>query len=224
MLSNSVGKKLNIYVPNYVVFDLETTGVSPSNDEVVEISALKVENGLVSSEFSTLVNPGQHIPYFASEVNGITDDMVADAPCFEKALKDFLAFTGDLVLVGHNIHSFDMKFIYRDTARYFGKTVGNDYADTLYLARAVYPLLSCHKLTYLADYLGLSTEGAHRALNDCRMTLVLYEKIGEELKKGETGNVRLCPRCGSPMVRRNGIRGAFWGCMSYPACRYTTDI
>ncbi len=224
MLSNTTGNKLNMYVPNYVVFDLETTGVSPSSDEVIEISAIKVVNGQVASEFSTLVNPGRHIPYFASEVNGITDDMVKDAPCFEKALHDFLTFTGDMVLVGHNIHTFDMKFIYRDAVKYFGKTIGNDYADTLYLARAVYPKLSCHKLTFLSDYLGVSTEGAHRALNDCRMTQVLFEKIGEEMRKGASGNVRICAKCGSPMVRRNGVRGPFWGCMSYPACRNTMDL
>ena len=224
MLADCTGKKLNIYVPNYVVFDLETTGVSTYYDEVVEISAIKVENGKVSSEFSTLVNPKRHIPDQASYINGITDNMVKDAPCFETALKGFLDFAGDLVLVGHNIQRFDMKFIYRDALKYFGKTIGNDYADTYHLARIVLPNLSCYQLTFLADYLGLSTEGAHRALNDCRLTQVLFEKIGEEMSKGITGNVRICPKCGSPMVRRKGTYGEFWGCMSYPECRFTSNM
>ena len=110
-LSSKPGKKLNTYTPDYVIFDLETTGTSCQSDEVVEISAVKVIDGKVVDEFSTLVNPGMPIPYYASEVNGITDDMVADNPNFEDALCEFLEFTGDAVLVGHNIHTFDMKFI-----------------------------------------------------------------------------------------------------------------
>ena len=117
MLSKKTGKKLSTYVPDYVVFDLETTGVSCNSDEVVEISAIKVIGGEVVDEFTTLVNPGRPIPYNASMVNGITDDMVKDSPFFEEALSDFLEFVGDAVLVGHNIHTFDMKFLYRDAER-----------------------------------------------------------------------------------------------------------
>lgn len=80
MLSNKSGKKLNDYVSDYVIFDLETTGTSCTTDEVVEISAIKVVDGKVVEEFSTLVNPQMPIPYWATEVNGITDTMVADSP------------------------------------------------------------------------------------------------------------------------------------------------
>ena len=168
-LSSKPGKKLNTYTSDYVIFDLETTGTSCQSDEVVEISAVKVVSGEIVDEFSTLVNPSMPIPYYASEVNGITDDMVADSPIFEDALRDFLEFAGDAVLVGHNIHTFDMKFIQRDAQRYFGKSIGNDYIDTLQLARAYLPQLSHHRLVDLADYYGIDAEGAHRALNDCRM-------------------------------------------------------
>ena len=223
-MSNSIsGKLLNTYVNNYVVFDLETTGVSTNNDEVVEISALKVQEGKVINEFSSLVNPGRPIPYHASEINGITDDMVKDAPVFRDVLADFITFARDAVLVGHNIYRFDMKFIYRDSLKFFGKTVSNDYADTYCLAKSLFPELSCHKLTFLADYLGLSTEGAHRALFDCRMTQVLYERIGQELKRETSGDMKICPRCGSTLVKRNGIHGEFWGCLSFPSCRFTCD-
>ena len=112
MLSKKAGKKLLEYVPDYVLFDLETTGISWEKDEVVEISAVKVKGGEVVDEFSSLVNPGMPIHYYASEVNGITDDMVADSPSFDKVLEEFLEFAGDAVLVGHNIHTFDMKFIH----------------------------------------------------------------------------------------------------------------
>ena len=109
MLTNKAGKRLIKYVPDYVLFDLETTGLSCRNDEVIEISALKVKDGSVEDEFSTLVNPGMPIPFMASEVNGITDDMVKDSPDFKTALGQFIEFAGDFVLVGHNIVSFDMK-------------------------------------------------------------------------------------------------------------------
>lgn len=226
MLSNEPGKKLNKYVSDYVIYDLETTGTSSANDRVVEISAVKVRNGQVDSEFSTLVNPEMPIPFFASEVNGITDDMVADAPIFEVALKDFLEFAGDDILVGHNIHTFDMKFIYRDVERYFGKTISNDYIDTLQIARAYLPQLSCHKLTALAEYYGINPDGAHRALNDCRMNQKIFELLGKEMKNPSAAAkaVPKCPKCGSVLKKRNGKFGEFWGCSSYPDCKYTRNV
>ncbi|MBQ9438461.1 MAG: topoisomerase DNA-binding C4 zinc finger domain-containing protein [Lachnospiraceae bacterium] len=222
MLGTTRGRKLDQYFPEYVVFDLETTGISCRNDRVVEISAVKTEAGKIVGEYSTLVNPGISIPHEASRVNGITDDMVEDAPDFAQVMVDFLDFAGDYVLVGHNIHGFDMKFIYRDFEACFGKVPDNDYVDTLILARACLPSLSHHKLTNLADYYGISTYGAHRALNDCRMNQMVYEKLGEELKN-KRNSIKLCPKCGQILCQRNGKYGAFWGCSGYPGCRYTEN-
>lgn len=102
MLGNIEGKQLYKYTADYVLFDLETTGISCNTDEVIEISALKVRNGRIAEEFSELVNPGMPIPYAASRVNNITDRMVNDAPHFDQVLGRFLDFAGDDVLVGHN--------------------------------------------------------------------------------------------------------------------------
>ena len=215
--------QLATYIPDYVVFDLETTGISCNYDEVVEISAIKVENHEMVSEFTTLVNPGRAIPFRASQVNGITDDMVRDAPEFKTVLADFLAFTGDFVLIGHNIHTFDLKFIYRDCKRYFGKLPESDYIDTLTLARACLPQLGHYKLTDLAGYYGISTQGAHRALNDCCMNQAVYERLGKELAT-HPSTVKKCPRCGSIMQKRKGKFGMFWGCGGYPGCRYTENL
>ena len=222
-LSSKPGKKLNTYTSDYVIFDLETTGTSCQSDEVVEISAVKVVSGEIVDEFSTLVNPGMPIPYYASEVNGITDDMVADSPTFEGVLRNFLEFMGDAVLVGHNIHTFDMKFIQRDAQRYFGKSIGNDYIDTLQLARVYLPQLRHHRLVDLADYYGIDAEGAHRALNDCRMTQQVFEKLRLEMENPSDAakKVKKCPRCGNILRKRSGMYGEFWGCMSYPECKYT---
>ena len=157
MLGNTKGRLINKYVPDYVLFDLETTGTSSNYDEVIEISAVKVQSGVIVGEFSQLVNPGKSIPYAASMVNHITDDMVAEAPEFEEILQAFMDFVGDSILVGHNINSFDMEFLYRDSERYFGQTVTNDYIDTLKLARLCLPDLGHHRLSDLAQYYGIST-------------------------------------------------------------------
>lgn len=178
MLGNQKGIRRKEYVPDYVVFDLETTGISDRRDQIIEISAIKVVGGSVVEEFSSLVNPLQPIPYYATRVNGITDAMVADAPILDTVLADFFRFVGDMVLVGHNIHTFDMKFIYRDAMRLYGKIPDNDYIDTLYMSRSCLPKLAHHRLVDLADYYGISTVGAHRALNDCRMNQQVYEMLG----------------------------------------------
>lgn len=214
------GKKLNKYVSDYVIFDLETTGVSVTNDEVIEISAVKVANGIIVDEFTSLVNPRMPIPFYASEVNGITDDMVKDYPSFDVVLKYFLDFIGDNILVGHNIHRFDMKFIYRDSERYFGKTISNDYIDTLPLARVYLPDMDSHALVNLAYHYGIETDGAHRALNDCRMNQQVFETLGREMDHPSV-DVRICPYCGSFLKKRNGRYGEFWGCTSYPECKHT---
>ena len=228
MLGNTQGKLLNEYIEDYVVFDLETTGVSPYNDEVIEISAVKARKGKVVEEFSELVNPKRTIPFAASRVNNITDDMVSDALFFDEVLRNFLKFVGEDVLVGHNIQSFDMKFIYRDCERYFHQLITNDYVDTLILAKRCFPEWRHRRLGDLADYYGISTQGAHRALADCRMNQRVFELLGKEMntekKKTLDSNVKTCPLCNLPLKKRNGRYGEFWGCTGFPNCRYTENI
>ena len=96
-------------------------------DDIIEISAVKVKGGIVQDTFSTLVNPGRHIPAQATKVNGITDQMVSEAPLIREAMTEFLRFVGEDILVGHNIQSFDMKFIYREVEELFQETVSNDF-------------------------------------------------------------------------------------------------
>ena len=228
MLGNTQGKLLNEYIEDYVVIDLETTGVSPYNDEVIEISAVKARKGKVVEEFSELVNPQRTIPFAASRVNNITDDMVSDAPFFDEVLRHFLKFVGEDVLVGHNIQSFDMKFIYRDCERYFHQLITNNYVDTFILAKRCFPEWRHRRLGDLADYYGISTQGAHRALADCRMNQRVFELLGKEMntekKKTLDSNVKTCPLCNLPLKKRNGRYGEFWGCTGFPNCRYTENI
>ncbi len=226
MLGSTAGKLRSKYVSDYAVFDLETTGISAASDEVVEISALRVCGGKVVDEFTSLVNPGMRIPYGAAAVNGITDDMVKDARVFREVLADFFDFVKDMVLVGHNIHMFDMKFIYRDSERFYGKVPDNDYIDTLRLARICLPALPAYKLTDLAEYYGIPADGAHRALNDCRINQSVFECLAKEMtpEKAGASGVRVCAKCGSFMVKRNGKYGEFWGCSAYPECRHTMPL
>ena len=221
MLGANKGRRKDEFFDDYVVFDLETTGISCQKDRIVEISAVKVRAGEVTEEFSTLVNPGIPIPFYASQVNGITDDMVKDAPCIEEAISEFLHFIGDLPLVGHNIHSFDMRFICRDCETIYGEFPDNDYADTLLLSRMFHPEMQHHKLGDMAELFGIENEQAHRALSDARTNQLIYEKLAESAKNAK--DLRTCPRCGAFLVKRNGKFGAFWGCSSYPDCRFTQD-
>ena len=226
MLSDKKGALINTYVPDYCIFDLETTGVNVNADAVIEISAIRVRGGNAMEEFSMLVNPGFPIPFEASDVNRITDDMVAGQPDFEHAFQVFMDFVGNDVLVGHNIHTFDMKFLQRDAQAFWGKQVGNDYIDTLKMAKRYLPGLRHYRLSDLALHYGIRIENAHRALGDCRMNVLIYEKLRGESKNPskEALNVEICPRCGSPLKMRNGRYGMFWGCTGYPECRFTRDV
>lgn len=212
-------------VNEYVIFDLETTGLNPETDAIIEISALKVKDGEIIDEFSTLVNPCMHIPMIASSVNGIVDDMVKDAPKIEEALKDFITFAGDNILMGHNIKRFDLPFIQRDAVRYFGKPLSNDYADTLFVAKRYLPELESHSLESLSAYYDISYEGAHRALADCHINKKVYDCLLKEIANPSEAakKVPICPRCGNLLKKRNGKFGEFWGCAGFPDCRFTKD-
>ena len=217
--------RLSGYRPDYVVFDLETTGLSPMTDAIIEISAIKVKKGTIQDRFSTLVNPNRPIPYTATQVNGITDSMVADAPPLKDALERFLTFIGDEVLVGHNIHSFDMKFLNCAMEELYQRDMANDYIDTLYMARRWVTERPRHRLIDRAAHFHISTEGAPRALHDCVMNQRCYEEIGKRIKAADpqTDTEELCPRCPGRLIRRNGRFGPFYGCSNYPRCRYTRD-
>lgn len=219
------GRLLSGYKPDYVVFDLETTGLSPETDKIIEISAVRVRKGKVEESFSTLVNPGRKIPAAASRVNGITDAMVADAPMLKSALEEFLLFIEQDILVGHNIHSFDMKFLNHAMEELYKRDLDNDYIDTLFMARSCLKELPHHRLVDLAAHFHISTEGAHRALNDCIMNQKCYEEMGKRLgpAKEESKAAGKCPRCGGELVKRNGRYGPFYGCSNYPQCRYTRN-
>ena len=153
---------------DYVVFDIETTGLNPKSDRICEIGAIGVRGGLPQETFSTLVSIGGKMPARATEINGITDEMLAGAPAIGEALDGFIEFIGDMpMLVGHNISGFDIKFIIRaacETGREFPKWLE---VDTLSEARRLWPELESHSMDSFRKLLGMERSDAHRALADC---------------------------------------------------------
>ena len=153
---------------DYVVFDIETTGLHPESDQICEIAAIGVKDGLPQGLFSTLVAIEGSIPEDAGRVNGITDDMLKGAPAIGDALDAFLDFIGeDAVLAGHNIASFDIPFVQAAAAK-SGRVFIYPYViDTLEAARELWPDLPSRSMDSLRGILGIERTDAHRALADC---------------------------------------------------------
>jgi len=159
----------------FVVFDVETTGLSASDDRLTEIGAVKVCGGLVVDTFSTMVNPQCPIPPRIVEITGITDQMVKDAPLEDTAVADFLKFAGNSVLVAHNA-PFDMSFIKSACSRH-GMRCENTYIDTVIMARALLPNSPNHKLDTVAKQLKLGDFNHHRASDDAEILSRIFMRF-----------------------------------------------
>ncbi len=165
----------------YVVFDLETTGFSPVNNQIIEIGAVKVEKGRVTERFSTFVNPNVPIPYKIEELTGIRDDMVLDAPDIAHALPEFLSFCGGAVMVAHNA-GFDMSFISKNCER-LGYPCDYTVMDTVALARVLLPQLNRFKLDTVAKALKIPLDNHHRAVDDAACTAEIFVKFLKMLEE-----------------------------------------
>lgn len=165
----------------YVVFDLETTGLDPKNEEIIEIGAIKIKDGEILDEFSTLIKPNRQISGKITEITGITNNDVKGAPSIDSVLPRFLEFCGDSVLVAHNAN-FDYGFLTNCCLR-----LKQDYKacviDTVSLSRALIRDVKNHKLNTLAKYFGIELINHHRAVDDCRATASLFQKLLKECDK-----------------------------------------
>ncbi|MBO5031736.1 MAG: PolC-type DNA polymerase III [Lachnospiraceae bacterium] len=165
----------------YVVFDIETTGLSPVTNRIIEIGAVKVVNGEITDRFSTFVNPQVPIPFEIEKLTSINDSMVIDAETIEQVLPKFFDFVGDAVLVAHNA-DFDVSFI-KENARRQGIAADFTYVDTVAIARTLLTGQAKHTLDAVAKTLGISLENHHRAVDDAECTAEIFVKFIEMLKK-----------------------------------------
>lgn len=165
--------KTNKFVDDYVVFDLETTGLTPEDNEIIEISALKYKNNVLIDEFSKLVKPSISIPSKITKLTGITNEDVANCNTIDEVLPKFIGFIENYTLVAHN-GSFDFSFIEKYLNELNIDYKNNSNIDTLYLARKYLPELDNHKLETLKEYFKLDNV-SHRATADCETTNTVYQ-------------------------------------------------
>ncbi len=164
----------------FICFDIETTGLSAARDKITEIGAVKVVNGEITDTFSTFANPEMPIPYKITQLTGITDDMVKDAPSQREAVTAFLEFAGDNVLVAHNA-PFDTSFI-RKACEDMGRDYGYTSIDTVAISRAVLPDIKNCKLDTVAKYLRLGEFNHHRATDDAQILARIFLELCVRLK------------------------------------------
>ena len=167
----------------FVALDLETTGLSPQLDRIVEIGAIQFVERRVLSTFGELVDPEMPMPPGAMAVNGITDEMLVGKPAIRVLLPEFLKYIQGAVLVAHNA-SFDLGFIRSAMGRLGLGLLTNDYVDTKVMAQKAFPGRSNYKLQSLASDLGLQALDAHRAVDDARICQELFQACLKELNPG----------------------------------------
>lgn len=195
MMSNPL-----IFPNSYVCVDLETTGLNPCRDKIIEIGAVRVQDNRITDTFQTLIDPGYPVSSFITGLTGITNDMLSDAPGIFEAFPEFLDFSDGNILMGHNIHCFDIKFISNACQLVIGKPYSGDTVDTLKLSRKLFPYERHHRLSDLILRFGIAETEEHRALSDALQTVDCYNYMRKymqehdisfsELSHGEEKNTR----------------------------------
>jgi len=160
----------------FVAIDVETTGLSPTANELIEVSAIKYDGSKKIDTFSTLIKPKARIPYHITNITGITNDMVESSPEVEEVMPSLVEFIGDYPIVAHNAN-FDYKFIQSYSNNSFSK---NKLIDTVPIGRRLYPNLPNHKLGTIAKHIGVTEDGFHRAEFDCECCAKIYMKYLEQ--------------------------------------------
>lgn len=170
-------------IDNYISLDLETTGLHPKNDRILEIGAVKVVNGKETEVFSQLINPDTKISPIITQVTGINDEMVKDCPFIQDVLPEFIDFCDSEVILGHNL-MFDYSFLTVNAVNMDLKFEKKGI-DTLKIARKYLADLESRKLDYLCSYYGIEDKEHHRAFNDASVTSRLYQKLSELFENEE---------------------------------------
>lgn len=186
-----------VFPSDYIVLDIETTGLNSRSDEIIEIGAVKIADHQVVDTFSRLIKPQFPISKFITNLTGITNEMVSDADDIETVLTDFLLFINDAILIGHNVN-FDLGFIKNNFERHLGICLENQSLDNLRYARKILPQLSSHKLKDCVSYFNIFQETAHRALDDAQATYEVFEHLRHMYEKengSEADKINLLKEC-----------------------------
>lgn len=182
--------KSDIY-NEFVVIDVETTGLSQSTDKIVEIAALKYKNKEQVDTFHTLINPKIKIPKRITKIHGITNEMVKFEPCINEVIDKLESFIGNLPIIGHNV-MFDIGFIQNALKDFYKDNLNmpNQFIDTVKLSRKMYPKLENHKLGTIINHLDIAVDKRHRAFDDAKATAQIYLNYCDymENKKSEQSN------------------------------------
>ena len=169
-----LGSSIIAFPKDYTVIDLETTGLNPVQELIIEFAAIKVRDNKVVDTFQKLCDPGYPIQPVIESLTGITTEMVRNCPNPRSVLPDFLRFVGDDYVIGHNV-LFDVRFI-AQSADIFK----NDYIDTMKIFRKLHPHLPHHRLSDMVNFYNKSNQSAHRALSDCLATNECFNAMGKE--------------------------------------------
>lgn len=165
----------------YVVIDLETTGNTPAKtDKIIEVGIVVIEQDTIVDSYSTLLHPNKEIPAFITNLTGISNEDVADAPLFENIADEVTAMFENSYLIAHNV-PFDLGFLNEELTKSNRKKLKNPVLDTVELARILFPSAPSFKLNQLTDYLQINHENPHRALSDAFVTAKLFLKLKEKL-------------------------------------------
>jgi len=174
--------EMPVNTASYCFIDVETTGLSPVENSVIEIGAVKVAGLRVGAKYSTFVNPGRDVPYFITQLTGITNSDVADAPFFDEIADNLKNFVGDTIIGGHNF-SFDNSFLKKEYNYCGVDYFENPQVCTLRISRRLYPQLKSKSLGNVAHHLNLKNSHAHRALDDALVTARIFIKMVKELQE-----------------------------------------
>lgn len=170
------GKSLVAFPADYTAIDIETTGLDPEYCDIIEIAAVKYSEGRKTAEFCSLVKPSDPVDEYITELTGITDEMLKDAPDPAAALRDFCNFVGSDLLIGYNVN-FDINFLYDEIKFYLSDTFSNSFVDVMRIARRAVPGSKNYKLKTIADALKIPASGSHRATADCETCAAVFEAL-----------------------------------------------
>lgn len=175
------GKSILAFPDRYVVVDIETTGLNATENSIIEIAAIRYEDGKQVDKFVQLINPHEHISSFITNLTGISDEMVEQCPDINEVILQFKEYIQDDILVGYNVN-FDINFLYDNLKVTHNLILDNDFVDVLRFTRRLLSFLPSHKQTEIASYYSIDIQGAHRAEKDCLICHEIFEICREAIE------------------------------------------